>query len=88
MSEETKGVKNRPGDEEASGGELQTWWNSVQEKPFQYLGAAGFSIVVLLFVSMYRNSQSLRDRDSASVYARALDKEDASERAAPQEDLM
>lgn len=69
-----------PGETESSG-DVQALLKSVKENPLLYAGGVAFLVAVVVAASLYRMSQNIDDRESASIYARALDVEDAAERA-------
>ncbi len=70
------------GDDETPKNDFRALIAHVQSNPWTYLGAAGFVVLVLIITGVYRLSQKSAMESAATELARALDVEDAVERAA------
>lgn len=73
---------HRGHEEEVPKADLMSIVMHVQARPWPYIGAIGFVVLVLIVTGFYRASQASAYSAAADQFARALDIEDPKERAA------
>ncbi len=67
---------------EKPSGELQEWWEHIRQNPMLYVGAVVFVLIAVLAGVFYRLNAEARQVSASTAYARAIEIEDPSQRAA------